>query len=187
MIILSLNDSIQVANSTTDWSVGWDTILKVIGVIVPSIAAFLTYRKWIKDNRIRKLSIQPRFEIINTNESHNEPLNYLVFELTNKRGDAKNITLTDIDGSTAISEFSVRPLKYLQFLGTNESATLIFTPEENPATVVNVIAGCYLHTKISFVDVQNNSYTQIIKGKVSSFNFFEPLKLSEPFANTQID
>ena len=127
------------------------------------------------EEKRRKLSILPRFEIINLKQS----LNYLDFELINKGSNAKNIRLTDFDDCTAYSAFSAMPYKYLQFLGTNETVHLHFTAKENPPKIAN-IEDSLLHTKICFEDIESNSYYQTINERVSFIDIFKSCKLSEP-------
>ena len=187
MILLGVIDSLQVVSSTTDYVEWIKTFLIIVGGLISIYWIIFQIKqtrknnkekekKNLNDDKQRKSSIQPELEI----NKLKQYTDYLVFELTNKRSEAKNIKLTDFDDSKAHSNFIARPLTYLPNLGTNESVLFAFTAKVNPTLLVNVIDNCLLHTEISYVDIEGNSYFQNINERVTCFDIFKPYKLSEP-------
>lgn len=182
MILLIVNDSIQVVNSTNNYLEGFKILALGITAIVGVVTIYwIIYqikqarknnkekeKKNLYEEKQRKLSIKPEFVLGNYGYDHIE--NYLFLKLTVIGGSAQ---LDNIENSH--SDFvSISPDNYALKELTNIDDWIVLTVTTNSVNQTNV-GITNLSFNLVYRDIKDNKYIQKIEG-----SYAEGIKLQKP-------
>ena len=181
MILLSVNDSLQFANSTTDWLQSLDIVVVIVIAIIS--ACYLLYNRH-KDNeekkrkreleeQDRKLSIRPKFEIKSYYHDPNE--NTLALKLIVRDGSARFV---NIEGNQSnLINIITGGNSPNDLIGCNEYIVLRLSSKSiNPLDLGRL----ELDFKVVYKDIENNIYTQLFEGAYSNgIKIHNPKEINE--------